>query len=63
MLNLTAGMAERGIIWTNIYISPKVNQINYKMIPDWLQSFMNLALEILEIFCLQDFPGLKYLSL
>ena len=55
---------ERGIVWTNIYkISPKVYLVIYTMIPDCLQYFMNLALRVLEIFCLQSFPMLKYTSL
>ena len=35
----------------------------YTMIPDCLQNFMSLALGVTEIFCLQDFPMPKYLSL
>ena len=56
--------SEKGIISTNVYKnSPKVNHIVCTMIPDCLQNFINLASGDLEIFCLQDFPVLKYLSL
>ena len=48
----------------NVYeTSPKVNQAICTMIPDHLQNFMNLALGVLEIYCLQDFPTPKYPNL
>ena len=39
------------------------NQIFAKSYSGHLQNFMNLALGVLQIFCLQDFPMLKYLSM
>ena len=47
----------------NLYKNlPKVHKVAYAMILDRLRNFMNLALEVLESFCLQDFPMPKYMS-